>query len=145
MPIPHTTATSEHRAALSSLRRKLRSMSPTPSLLYELMGFGHFKAMAMTRDGLLVGQPHRCVGFDAFIGSPTPGMLKRTARMWLELDAHEQQLVLDRLAEQDIAPQSVGIIQDDDRRGACPQSANGTCACAKNALSSSDSRRCCHD
>ena len=143
MPIPTRTETTEHRDALRRLRRKLRSTSPTPSLLYQLMGFGHFVRMAMTRDGLLIGQPHRCVGFDAFIGSPTPGMRNQNARVWLELDAREQQLVLDHLAEQEITPESVGIIPEDDRRRSCPTSTNGTCA--HNTRDGRHFRRSCHE
>ncbi len=140
MQIPQMT---EHRDALRRLRRKLRSTSPTASLLYELMGFGHFVRMAMTRDGLLIGQPHRSVGFDAFIGSPTPGMRDQTARLWLEFDSRERQLVLDRLAEQEIKPERVGIIREDDQRGMCPTSANGTIA--HNDSGRSHSPRSCRE
>jgi hypothetical protein len=95
--------------AMDRLRRRLRFMTARPSLLCELMGFGHFKEMAMTRDGLLIGQPRRSVGFDAFIGKPTSETLAQTARLWLELDAVEQSLVLARLESQSIPPERIGI------------------------------------
>ena len=98
------------------LRRKLRAMTPIPNLLYELMGFGHFTRMAMTRDGLLIGQPHRSVGFDAFIGRVPESACKLNARLWRELDAAERALVIERLAEQEIAPQNIGL---DSTLGTC--------------------------
>ena len=94
------------------LRNKLRSLSNTTDLLHELMGFGHFEEMAMTRDGLLIGRLRRCDGFDVFIGSVTESMRQRTARLWRELDHDERQLVLRRLNEQSIDPVRVGIPTD---------------------------------
>ena len=99
----------ERRRCLRQLRHKRQTVSPTANLLYELMGFGHFSEIAMTRDGLLIGQLHRESGFDAFIGSPTKQMLDQVARIWLELDAHEQHLVLERLSEQAVQPERIGI------------------------------------
>ena len=108
------------------LRAKLRAMTPTPNLLYELMGFGHFTRMAMTRDGLLIGQPHRSVGFDAFIGRIPASACRLNARLWIELDAVERELVLERLAEQEIAPKSIGL--DITLRTPCAR-----CACRDHA------------
>ncbi|MBL1217352.1 MAG: hypothetical protein D8M59_07635 [Planctomycetes bacterium] len=114
-------------------------MSPTRSLLYELMGFGHFQQVAMTRDGLLIGQPHRCSGFDAFIGSPTPTQIERTGRLWLELDPAERQAVLTRLAEQGISPERVGISVESDRVRS--RDCSGSCSCQTTGRCL---RRCCH-
>jgi len=109
---PPNRAESAKAQALRNLRRKLRSLSATTDLLHELMGFGHFVEMAMTRDGLLVGRPHRSVGFDAFIGSVTASMRIRTHRLWRELDEPECSLVLERLATQKIDPRRVGLPAD---------------------------------
>jgi hypothetical protein len=87
-------------------------MSTTTDLLHELMGFGHFEQMTMTRDGLLIGQPRGSVGFDAFVGSPSRQMLERTAQLWSQLSSPERELVLQRLAQQDIPPHRVGIPAD---------------------------------
>jgi hypothetical protein len=84
-------------------------MTPTPNLLYELMGFGHFVRMAMTRDGLLIGQPRRSVGFDAFIGHVPEAACQLNARLWKELDEDECNMVLDKLAEQEITPKRIGL------------------------------------
>ena len=101
-----------HTQALRALRRRLGSMSPTPSLLFDLMGFGHFREMAMTREGWLIAWPRRSVGFDAFLGPVSPQERRQTARLWLELDASERRLVLDRLDAQRIPAHRVGISDD---------------------------------
>ena len=96
-------------AKLRALRRRLLAISLQTELLSELMGFGHFAEMAMTRDGLLIGRLHGEAGFDAFIGPVSHGMRQRTARLWQELDAEQRQLVLARLQEQSIEPERIGI------------------------------------
>jgi len=103
----HTCSKSD--SAWSRLRYRLRVMSATTDLLYDLMGFGHFIEMAMTRDGLVIARPRRSAGFDVFIGRLPASALKRTARLWNELDSAERQLVLTRLAAQRIHPQRIGI------------------------------------
>jgi len=95
--------------ALRTLRRKLMAMSLQTELLSELMGFGHFAQIAMTRDGLLIGRLHGEAGFDVFIGPVTPAIRHRTQRLWQELDIAQQQMVLERLAQQGIDPARVGI------------------------------------
>lgn len=96
-------------AKLRALRRRLLAMSLQTELLSELMGFGHFAEMAMTRDGLLIGRLHGEAGFDAFIGPVSESMRQRTARLWQELDGEQQQIVLERLREQSIEPDRIGI------------------------------------
>lgn len=107
-----TTLTADPQYALRRLRRRLGSMTARPSLLYQLMGFGHFREMAMTREGWLIAWPHRSVGFDAFLGSVRPEERNQTARLWLELDEAERRLVLERLANQSICPHRVGIPEE---------------------------------
>lgn len=97
------------RTPLCQLRYRLRAMSAAPCLLYDLMGFGRFIEMAMTKDGLLIARPRRSIGFDVFLGRVPQSALERTARIWNELDASERTLVLHRLAQQSIAPNRVGI------------------------------------
>jgi hypothetical protein len=94
---------------LRLLRSRLRSFSPGPELLYDLMGFGPFLEMAMTRDGQLIARPRRSAGFDAFVGHPSTAVVERTGRLWLELDPEQRMLVLDRLLAQNIDPVRVGI------------------------------------
>lgn len=115
------TRTSEHihrsdPGTLRTLHRRLRAMSSRVDLLHELVGAGHFDEMAMTRDGLLVARPRGADGFDAFIGRPTVEMRRRTARLWRELDEAERALVLDRLREQSIPLEAVGIPSADVER-----------------------------
>ncbi len=107
-----TTLTTDRQHALRRLRRRLGSMTIRPSLLYQLMGFGHFREMAMTREGWLIAWPHRSVGFDAFLGSVRPEELVQTARLWLELDEDERRLVLERLGSQSICARRVGIPEE---------------------------------
>lgn len=106
---PENGAEHPNRRALKRLHQRLRSLSTKTDLLHELVGAGHFDEMAMTRDGLLIARPRRCLGFDAFIGRPTPSMLSRTARLWNELNRDERRLVLERLAQQSIAPERIGL------------------------------------
>ena len=96
-------------ASLRALRIRLRSLSTGPELLYDLMAFGPYREMAMTRDGMLVARPRRSPGFDVFVGKPSRISLERTARLWLELDEGERDLVLTRLALLRISPIKVGI------------------------------------
>lgn len=64
-----TTLSPRHLNA--QFRNRLRALACGHELLLDLMGFGPFAEMAMTRDGILLGRPHRSTGFDAFIGPPT--------------------------------------------------------------------------
>lgn len=98
--------------ALRQLRARLRSLSTGPELLYDLMGFGRFAEMAITRDGHVVARPHRSVGFDAFIDRLSSATLERTARLWVELDQDERRLVIERLRSQSICPNRVGISEE---------------------------------
>ena len=91
------------------LRTRLRTFATGPELLYDLMGFGSFTEMAMTRDGVLIARPRRGAGFDAVLGRPTEATLDRTHRLWLELEPALRALVLQRLKALDIAPARVGI------------------------------------
>lgn len=94
---------------LRALRTRLRSFSAGPELLYDLMGFGPFVEMAMTRDGVLIARPRRSLAFDAFVGKPPASALERTALLWRELTASERDLVLARLGLLHIAPERIGI------------------------------------
>ncbi len=90
-------------------RNRLRALACGPELLIDLMGFGPFAEMAMTRDGVLLGRPHRSPGFDAFIGPPSDGAKRRLGRLFRELRAEERARVLERIREQGIDPSRVGV------------------------------------
>jgi hypothetical protein len=98
--------------ALTRLRHRLRSMSDRPELLYDLMGFGPYRLMTITKDGILVARPRRSQGFDTLLGRISAQVQQRTAQLWLELTQHERALVLLRLSVQGIAPAQVGIVTE---------------------------------
>jgi hypothetical protein len=101
--------------AMAKFRQRLRTMSSRPELLYDLMGFGHYGEMALTRTGMLVARSRRATGFDTFIGAISAGVLQRTSRLWLELTSDEKALVIDRLIVQGIDPALVGITTLENR------------------------------
>ena len=106
--------------ALSRFRSRLRSMSDRHELLADLMGFGPYTEMALTRDGTLVAKPRRTRGqgsgggeslrYDTFLGPIEARDRARTAQLWAELTEHERAIVLRRLFDQGIEPERIGIV-----------------------------------
>lgn len=94
------------------LRTRLRSMSDRPELLYDVMGFGNYLEMAVTRDGTFVARTRRSphADFDVFLGKISLSLRQRTGQIWRELEPAEKTLVLLRLDALGIQPDAVGIV-----------------------------------
>lgn len=91
------------------LRREIIGACAGPELLSLVLGFHGCEEVALTRDGLLVGRRYGSKAFDALLGPVTPAMRRRTRRLWQELGAAHRAMVLDRLDQQSIDPEAIGI------------------------------------
>lgn len=109
---PPTPLLSDPHGDMVRLRTRLRSMSDRRELLFDLLGFGLYVEMAVTRDGMLVARTRRTphTGFDVFLGKISLSVRQRTGQIWRELEPAEKTLVLLRLRTLGIQPDAVGII-----------------------------------
>ena len=94
---------------MENLREAVLRLEPRIDLLHDCLGFGRFAEVAVTSDGFFLARDRNDIGFNRFLGAPSPAAMQRTQRLFARLDKHHQGEVVRTLQAHGIPPTSVGL------------------------------------
>lgn len=89
--------------------KKLNKIEPVLDLAHEITGCGRFTQVTQTSDGFFLGRAWGDIGFNAFLGKPSPRALENTKRIFDQLDGEGKVEFCTRVMVQGIEPKDVNI------------------------------------
>ena len=94
---------------METLREAILRLEPRIDLLHDCLGFGRFAEVTVTSDGFFLARDRDDIGFNRFLGAPSPAAMARTQRLFARLDERHQEEVLRTLQAHGIPPTSLGL------------------------------------
>jgi len=94
---------------METLREAVLRLEPRIDLLHACLGFGRFAQVTVTSDGFFLARDRDDIGFNRFLGAPSPAAVERTQRLFARLDERHQGEVIRKLQARDIPPTSLGL------------------------------------
>jgi hypothetical protein len=94
---------------METLRGEILRLEPRIDLLHDCLGFGRFAEVTVTSDGFFLARDRDDIGFNRFLGAPSPAAMERTRKLFAQLDERHRKEVVRTLRAHDIPPTSLGI------------------------------------
>ena len=94
---------------METLKEAILRLEPKIDLLHDCLGFGRFAQVILTSDGFFLGRARGDIGFNCFLGNPSPAAIARTQRLFGRLSNDHQQELIRQLAARAIPPTSFGL------------------------------------
>ncbi len=94
---------------METLRAAVLRLEPRIDLLHDCLGFGRFAEVTVTSDGFFLARDRGDIGFNQFLGAPSPAALDRTRQLFAQLDERHQREVVRTLRAHGIPPTKLGI------------------------------------
>lgn len=94
---------------METLREAVLRLEPRIDLLHDCLGFGRFAEVTVTSDGFFLARDRDDIGFNRFLGAPSPAAVERARRLFAQLDERHQEEVVRALQAHGILPTSLSI------------------------------------
>jgi hypothetical protein len=89
--------------------KRLSKIEPTIDLAHDVTGCGRFAEVTETSDGYFLGRERGDIGFNAFLGQPSPRALENTKRIFDQLDDEAKVEFCWRIMLNKIRPQDINV------------------------------------
>lgn len=89
--------------------KKLFKIEPIVDLAHDFTGCGRFQEATETSDGFFLGRARGDIGFNDFLGKPSPRALENTKRIFNQLDNEGKIEFCSRVIVQRINPEDINI------------------------------------
>src|SRR5258707_1356147 len=100
---------------METLQEAILRLEPRIDLLHDCLGFGRFAEVIVTSDGFFLGRARGDIGFNHFLGQPSPAALERTWQLFLRLGIRHQTEVVRALPARRIPLAAVGLALSPER------------------------------
>ncbi len=97
---------------MQTLQEAILHLEPRLDLLHDCLGFGRFAEVMVTSDGYFLGRAWDEIGFDHFLGHPSPAAIARTRSLFRGLSADHQKELIRHLYTRRIPPEALGLPSD---------------------------------
>jgi hypothetical protein len=94
---------------METLREAILRLEPRIDLLHDCLGFGRLAEVTVTSDGFFLARDRDDIGFNRFLGAPSPAAMERTRQLFTRLDERHQREVVHSLRARDIPLHRIGI------------------------------------
>jgi hypothetical protein len=94
---------------METLQEAILRLEPRIDLLHDCLGFGRFAEVTVTSDGFFLARDRHDIGFNQFLGGPSPAAIARTRKLFARLDERHQGEVVHLLRARNIPLRSIGI------------------------------------
>lgn len=94
---------------MDTLKEAILRLEPKLDLLHHCLGFGRFAKVVRTSDGHFLGQAWGDVGFNHYLGNPSPAVITLAQRLFGRLSTNHKQELIRRLEERGILPDTFGL------------------------------------
>ena len=99
---------------MQAIKDAILRLEPKIDLLHDCLGFGRFAEVMVTSDGYFLGRAWDEIGFDHFLGHPSPPAIARTRALFKRLSAPHQKELIRQLYARRILPEVLGLPSDNN-------------------------------